>query len=351
MPETNSTAARVPGADGQHEAGAESPLVTICVPTIGRIQYLRQVLASVAEQTYRRREVMILDNASPADARDLIEEFAAAHPGVRVLRAEERVPSFANFNRGIRAASGEYVTFFHDDDLYAPRFVERCVEILERYPEAGFVGGNFELVDGQGRLQRTQKSFARTETWPGSRYIEAVFRTGRNPMPTPGMMFRRPLLQRYDFDERLPVNWGDFTIFMRMAEVTSVAVTDEVLFAWRVHGQNGSHLPGSYSIPLRTEVLRNYLAEFRARHPDQGAFAHRLEALLDRSHRTGLLWSWLSAPDDTEAEACRVVLSGVSVRNRLLGGALGLLERIGFSSRRRRALLPAFRRVGEALGA
>ncbi|MBV9773457.1 MAG: glycosyltransferase family 2 protein [Gemmatimonadetes bacterium] len=332
-------------------ATARAPLVTICVPTIGRMEYLRQVLASVAEQTHPRREVLILDNASPADAREMIERYAAERPDTRILRVEERVPSFANFNRGIRAATGEYVTFFHDDDLYSPPFVERYVAILERHPEAGFVGGNFDLVDGEGRRTRRQVSFARAEIWPGARYIEEVFRTGRNPMPTPGMMFRRGLLQTYDFDERLPVNWGDFTIFMRMAEVASVAVTDEVLYAWRVHGQNGSNVPGSRSIPLRTQVLRDYLAEFRARHPDQGAFAAHLEVLLARSHGIGLLWGWLSAPSDAEADACRAALRGAAAPISLAAGALGVLERIGFSTRRRRALLPAFRRIGEALGA
>lgn len=351
MPETNSPAAPIPGPAGRCDDTGKVPLVTICVPTIGRIQYFRQVLSSLTEQTHPRLEVLILDNASPPDAREMIEQFAAAHSATSILRVEERVPSFANFNRGIRAATGDYITFFHDDDLYAPRFVERYVEILERYPEVGFIGGNFDLIDAEGRRMRRQESFARTEVWPGARYIEEVFRTGRNPMPTPGMVFRRALLQRFDFDEQLPVNWGDFTIFMRMAEVASVAVTDEVLYAWRVHGQNGSNLPGSRSIPLRTEVLRGYLAEFRARHPDQSAFAARLEALLIRSHSTGLLWGWLSAPDDAEAEACRAALRGVSVSVRLMVDVLGLLERIGFSARRRQALLPAFRRIGETLGA
>jgi glycosyltransferase involved in cell wall biosynthesis len=330
---------------------AQVPLVTICVPTIGRMEYLPQVLAAALGQTHPRCEILVLDNASPDPAREVIEAFADAHPQVRVLRVEERVPSFANFNRGIRVAAGEYVTFFHDDDFYAPRFVERYVELLERHPEAGFVGGNFDLLDGDGERTRTQKSFTRTEVWPGARYIEEVFRTGRNPMPTPGMLFRRNLIQRFDFDESLPVNWGDFTIFMRMAETTSVAVTDEVLYAWRVHGQNGSNVPGSRSIPLRTTVLRDYLAEYSVRHPDQGEFAARLEALLARSHEIGLLWGWVSAPSDGEAEACRTALRGVAAPMSLAVGALGLLERVGFSARRRQALLPVFRRIGEALGA
>lgn len=351
MHESNLHESPGPGPATRPGAAGAAPLVTICIPTIGRMQYLGQVLAAAVDQTYPRREVLILDNASPPDAREAIERFARANPGTRILRVEERVPSFANFNRGIRAATGDYVTFFHDDDLYAPRFLERYVEILERHPEAGFIGGNFDLVDGEGRPRRRQASFARTEVWSGSRYIEEVFRTGRNPMPTPGMVFRRALLQTYDFDERLPVNWGDFTIFMRMAEVADVAVSDEVLYAWRVHGENGSNLPWSRATPLRTQVLRDYLAEFKARRPDQGAFASRLESLLVRSHRNGLLWGWLSAPDDAEAEACRAALGGVAAPVSLAAGALGLVERAGLSARRRQSLLPVFRRIGQALGA
>ena len=49
-----------------------SPLVTVCVPTIGRAAYLRQTLESLAEQTYQNYEVLVLDNASPDDARELL---------------------------------------------------------------------------------------------------------------------------------------------------------------------------------------------------------------------------------------------------------------------------------------
>ncbi|MDQ3606924.1 MAG: glycosyltransferase [Gemmatimonadota bacterium] len=327
------------------------PLVTVCVPTVGRLEYLEQALASLTKQTYQNREVLILDNASPPDAREVLGRFAARHPDVRVLRVDERVAMFANFNRGVEAARGEYVVFCHDDDVFLPTFLERYVELLELYPSAGFASGNYDLIGRQGELLRHQRIIKRTELWSGHRFIDELCKTGRSPFSTPGIVFRRSVLERFGFDEQVTIYWGDFTILMRMAEICDVAVLAETQYSWRKHGENES--AGwlmSDGIPLRTEVLSAYLAEFRARHPEYATFAAQLERRILRTHRNGLVWGWLSAPNNQEADVCLKLLSASFPTTRLTG-ALTVLQRLGLSSERRRALLPIFRRVGEAFKA
>ena len=93
------------------------PLVSICVPTIGRVEYLSAALQSLREQTYEHSEVIVLDNASGPEAQSVITGFVANNSNARILRVNERVPMFENFNRGIRAAVGKYVVFFHDLSL------------------------------------------------------------------------------------------------------------------------------------------------------------------------------------------------------------------------------------------
>src|SRR5689334_13001499 len=111
-----------------------APLVTVCVPTIGRTEYLPFTIDALRAQTRGDYEILVLDNASPPDAQAQLEAWAAREPRVRVLRVDPRIPMFANFNRGIAAARGKYVTFFHDDDVYRPRFLELLVGALEADP-------------------------------------------------------------------------------------------------------------------------------------------------------------------------------------------------------------------------
>ncbi|HIO22188.1 MAG TPA: glycosyltransferase family 2 protein, partial [Nitrospirales bacterium] len=243
------------------------PLVSICVPTIGRLEYLSATLQSLREQTYENYEVIVLDNASGPEAQSLLTEFVANHSNAQILRVNERLPMFTNFNRGIRAAVGEYVVFFHDDDHYDPRFLEAHVAVLEANPQAAFAGSNWNMINGEGQLTVRRRLIKRTGTWNGRDFIERLVRRGRSELATPALVFRREVVKTRGFDERCPIHWGDFTILMRIAEQWDVAVVADPLFSWREHEQNSSKMPFSQSIPLRTHVLHDYCSEYAVRHP------------------------------------------------------------------------------------
>ena len=325
-----------------------SPLVSICVPTIGRLEYLSSALHSLREQTYENYEVIVLDNASGLEAQSVLAEFALTSSNVRILRVDERVSMFANFNRGIRAAAGEYVVFFHDDDNYAPSFLEEHITALEANPRAAFASCNWNVIDGKGRLTIRRRWIAKTGTWGGRYFIERLIRRGRSELATPALVFRRDVVKACGFDERCPIYWGDFTILMRIAERWDVAVLADTLFSWRAHGKNTSSMAFSRSIPLRTQVLRDYCAEYAARHPDDSAFLGRLRRLVNRGHNQGLLWGWLVASDDVESSACRRLLQSSSRPTTVR--VLRLLESAGLTVDCRRALVPAARYVINLIG-
>lgn len=327
----------------------DAPLVTICVPTIGRTEYLSGSLRSLRLQTYPNYEVIVLDNASGPEAQGVIADFASSTPNVRILRVDTRVPMFANFNRGVLAATGEYIAFFHDDDRYEPTFLEKHVAVLKANQRTGFAGGNFDVIDAEGRCIVRRRQIESTGTWSGRYFIERLFRRGRGDLQTPGLVFRRAALEATGFDERLSIHWGDFTILMRIAERWDVAVLTDTLFSWRVHGQNASSMVFSQSIPLRTRVLLDFCAEYAARHPSDTSFVRRLERYALRGHSQGLLWGWLAARDAHEASNCRLLLKSSSQPT--TANALQLLERVGLTVERRRLLIPAVRYFADLLGA
>lgn len=322
------------------ESDMLAPLVTICVPTIGRTEYLTTALRSLREQTYPNSEVLVLDNACAAEAHDLLAAFASAHANARILRLEERVSMFANFNRGIRAARGKYVAFFHDDDLYQPTFLERHISVLEANPRAAFAAGNFDIIDRDGAVTGKRRGIRRTETVNGRLFIKRLFRRGRSDLPTPGLVFRRAPLSVRGFDERLPINWGDFTVLMRLAETWDVGVVSEVLFSWRVHGQNLSNMAWDEAVALRTRVLLDYCSEYSVRHPSDAAFAQSLQQHAHWTQARDLIWGWLAAEDGSGANACRLLLRS---SHSTTAEMLRILETCGLTLKRRHALLPMIR--------
>lgn len=330
---------------------AAQALVTVCVPTVGRTPLLRETLRSLDLQTYSNLEVVILDNASPPDTQDFLRCYMRENGGARILRSDQQIPMFANFNRGIRAATGEYVVFFHDDDFYRPTFIADEAAMLRDHPSVGFVGSNYDLIDETGRVIRHRTLIDRTGVVPGRHFIADLVKRGRSIMPTPGILYRREAIETFEFDESLHILFGDFVMLARMAETWDVGIIAEPLMHIRLHNQQGTaSLPLSQAIPLRTGMMRDYCAEFLTRWPDQGAFIHSLERRLDRSQRIGLLWGWASAPNGHEAEACLRGL-GKSLKDVIVVGLLRRLDRLGLTPNRRRAFVaPLLRRLGDAAG-
>ena len=104
------------------------PTVSVIIPTYNRQKLLRQALASVLQQTYKDLEVIIVDSSSCK--RTHLNNAKTLHLDNRVRYAykeENRGVAVAR-NDGIRMASGRYVAFLDDDDVWLPQKVEKQVQ-------------------------------------------------------------------------------------------------------------------------------------------------------------------------------------------------------------------------------
>ncbi len=329
---------------------AVPPLVTVCIPTIGRVHTLRGALHSFRAQSYANSELLILDNACPADAQEIINLYVKEEPRARVLRSEQRLHMFANFSRGIDAAKGKYLTFFHDDDLYEPDFLQSHVSMLERNQEAGFSGSNCYVIDARDQLVGERRIIRRDDVWSGRRYIATLARLGVNVFPMQSVVFRRTALGASPFDESMNVSVSDFVILMRVAEQWDVALLTAPLMRMRVHeGQFSQRISSRDFVTLRTEVFNHYCIEFASRFPEERQFMQDLEASVSGLRLRGLLWGWLAAASAADAADCLNELGG-SFKETLLRFLLSNSERAGLSfTARQKVLLPAVRRAGYAL--
>jgi glycosyltransferase involved in cell wall biosynthesis len=102
---------------------AQTPEVTIAIPSYDRPDLLRNALASVANLRGKTRyEVLICDDGGLAETRRVVRESGL--PNVRFIPRERQLGAIANWNRCIAHARAEWVTILHEDDLLYPWFLE-----------------------------------------------------------------------------------------------------------------------------------------------------------------------------------------------------------------------------------
>jgi glycosyltransferase involved in cell wall biosynthesis len=272
---------------------------------------------------------LILDNASGPDAEREIRKYAAEDRRASVLRAPVRLAMFDNFQRGVDAASGRYLTFFHDDDVYGEDFLAEQVRFLEAHPSVAFVGSNWRVVDASGNHVADRNLIRRTEAWSGWRYIAALFALGSNLLPMPGIVFRRNVLNSESFDASKGAHFSDFVLLMRIAEDHDVGLIAEKLITLSVHPDQASlQLEIAESLRLRTATFTEYCDELVVRWPQRKAYINRLRRSIRSARRSSAIWTWLNASDHRVAAASRGALSnnGADLWVRL---TLELADRLG----------------------
>ena len=104
------------------------PLVSIIIPNYNHAQFLDECMTSVLEQTYQHIEVIILDDCSTDNSREVIEKYRS-NPKVRKILFNDTNSGspFRQWKKSMELASGEIVWIAESDDSCEPTFLESLV--------------------------------------------------------------------------------------------------------------------------------------------------------------------------------------------------------------------------------
>ncbi|MHB1004348.1 MAG: glycosyltransferase family 2 protein [Chloroflexota bacterium] len=113
--------------------GDSGLLLSICIPTYNRAEYLRECLDSVllsCQGHAQMVEVLISDNASTDNTPAVTAEYSKNQAPLSYYRNKENVGSGPNFYLAVERAKGEFVWVFGDDDKMAPSAVSTVLELI-----------------------------------------------------------------------------------------------------------------------------------------------------------------------------------------------------------------------------
>ncbi|MEW6569358.1 MAG: glycosyltransferase family 2 protein [Chloroflexota bacterium] len=205
-----------------------TPTVSIIIPCYNERRTIGQVLEAIRRQTHPLRdlEVLVADGMSNDGTRQVIADYARAHPDLSVRIVDNPARSIpAALNRAIEHSHGQVIIRIDAHALPYPDYVERCLETLNR-TDAANVGGVWEIhAGGQGWRARAIAAAAGHPLGAG----DARYRTRGQAGPAdtvPFGAFRRQWLERVGgFDETLLTN-EDYELNARLRRAGGIIWLD-----------------------------------------------------------------------------------------------------------------------------
>jgi abequosyltransferase len=108
----------------------KNPLLSICIATYNRADFIGETLDSIICQLSDEVEIVVVDGASTDNTQTVMELYAGKCPRLRYIRLPQKGGVDQDFCKAVEYANGEYCWLFPDDDLFKPGAVQRILQEL-----------------------------------------------------------------------------------------------------------------------------------------------------------------------------------------------------------------------------
>jgi glycosyltransferase involved in cell wall biosynthesis len=229
-----------------------SPRVSIIMPTYNRAVYIGETIDSIRNQTYANWELIIVDDGSEDNTEEVVRKIDDNR--IQFLKAGRTGNASKIKNIGLEKVTGELIAFIDSDDLWAPTKLEKQVNALDEYPEAGFslTGGyNFKNIDQPLGYFYEQRE--------GIKYGDVFISFFKSEIAatTPALILRKECVQiAGSFKD---TKWhADADFMLNLSRHFKAVILYEPLFYRRLHDTNDSSVNWIERQYEGFEMIRSY---------------------------------------------------------------------------------------------
>lgn len=128
----------------------DQPTLSVIMANYNHARFLPEALEAIVTQSYRPKEIIIMDDGSTDNSVEIIEKFAYQESNIHFLRNERNMGGMYCVERLMELASGDYLYSAAADDRVLPGFFLKSMRLLSQYPEAGLCSSLSQLMDENG---------------------------------------------------------------------------------------------------------------------------------------------------------------------------------------------------------
>jgi glycosyltransferase involved in cell wall biosynthesis len=213
-----------------------SVLVSVLITAYNREQFVAEAIESVLLSTYKNFELIVVDDCSSDRTVEIVKEYALKDESVRFYKNEKNLGDYANRNRAAGYAKGKYIKYCDSDDKLFDWTLDYCVQMMEKYPDAGM-----GILNKNKELEHEYLNPA--ETINMNFFQKEILAIGPS-----GTILRREAFQKIDYYKPDYGPASDMYFNLKMAAHFPIVLLNEDFFFYRRH--DGQEFNNKYSYLL-----------------------------------------------------------------------------------------------------
>ena len=319
-----------------------TPRVSICVPTLNTLPFLRERFDTIFRQTLQDWELLVFDSHSDDGSWEFIQRLAKREKRMRIVQGARKGP-YAAWNECVRQSNGESVYIATSDDTMALDFLEKMVSALDLHKDCEIAHCPLIMIDGAGERVTDQ-------SWPEctvfglgigelvqephlrrAPYDGLLHLTGQHAyLSITQLLIRRSLFSRIG---EFPDRWGsvsDFNWEMKAGLVANTVHVPDTWATWRIHSRQSSASINVYSVEHSRkfeEMIQNAVSDCETYLPPAIVAtlnSHLLERTRElRTYYAGLRQRHQSAIRRRIFQVSQLFTGTMTVRSEIIGRLFG----------------------------
>lgn len=191
--------------------------ISVIIPTYNRLNYVKNAVQSVCNQSVESIEIIVVDDASDVDIKTTLNGLNDNR--IRLLINSKNMGSDFSRNKGLRMANGEFIAFLDDDDEFTNKNkLQRQIELFNKNEKIGFVGcGYLDVSTGEKKIPHYRGKIAN------------LLLVSYSNIETSTILIKKNIIEKVGFfDEKLPSEQNhDF--FYRISKICEFDYLDEIM--------------------------------------------------------------------------------------------------------------------------
>ena len=210
-----------------------SPLISIVIPTYNRADLIGQAIQSILEQSYKNCELIVVDNYSDDNTKEVIAAFNDER--ILMLSTPRTGSVAASRNLGVLHSNGEWIAFLDSDDWWLPEKLIHVIESLRSNPD--LIYHDLQIVNANGTSIRQKRTKSRNLKEPV--YLDLLL--NGNDIALSSVVVRKTIFTQVDGMNESPSLFAveDYDTWLRIAQITNrFKYINKALGVYRLHDGN-----------------------------------------------------------------------------------------------------------------